>query len=1031
MIPIKLSQLPQFSGDSSGSYIVINDANNAVTYIVNKESFFTASLFGTASYASSAGTASYIDAGGVVGLNLSRIASGSATASISPGLFNVNTNTNIQGNLTASNALFTGDITAQRLVVQTITSSVTYSSGSNIFGNQLTDLQQMTGSLRVTGSGNHWIVGGNVGIGTTGSTGFTLDVSGSVRISGSTNFGGVPNLLLTNRGVEYAANSAFLLFNDPNPRFQLLNTDIRSNYVAFSSSPGVPDVFIIRDNPNTLAIRNSAVSQSFRIYNTYTSLSNFERAKLEWTGSVFNIGTEQSGSGVARDLALQTSGSTRLFISSSGNIGIGTNTPSFRLDVSGSDILVNGARVGLGNGNISTNTALGVSALGSNTTGVSNTAIGNSALSASSTNNFNTAVGEQALRTLLSGAGNVALGYRALEQAAFFAGAGTSANNVAIGFNAGRTISTGTSNATVNNSIFIGSSTTPSASGETNQIVIGHSATGLGSNTTVLGNSSTTTTWLGGNLLVGTTTGSGYRAEISGSAISGSLNVNNTLYVSGSRVGIGTRTPSALLDVEGTTQMNTLQLYTPNAGGLTADITYDGSRFLLGGNVASGFGFSVRGQSAQVVGIDGVDESGLQYALQFFANSAERARITRTGNLLVGTTTNSGFRLDVSGSARVTNGMQVSSSLDVSGSIVASAPSTLARITATSIGGAGITITGNAGSGQPGITTTSGLIHIVPVINGTGGNEVLAIRKSAVGANIVNFQSNAGVVLSTITGDGSLALNKSSSNGTLDVSGSALISGSLTVTGSLNVNDTATFSKPYTNTSDLGIVVTSSIAGINLRPPTGRFSIISGYNTTNSTTFVTSTGTSNPSVAMMYFDHSTGNVGINQTLPGFRLDVNGTARVSGNTQITGSLLVTGSMTITSGSVTMPNRPAFRVSGSGLTGIPVNTILSGSAVAVDYNQGGHYNNTNGKFTAPIAGLYHVYFNSRTQTAGQQQVVIYKNTSIAQMMWETNADTGHFGVSSILNLAVNDTIEAKVTVGTIQFDGNDSWGAAYIG
>ena len=67
----------------------------------------------------------------------------------------------ITGSLTAS-----GTLTAQTLVVQTVTSSVVYSSGSNIFGNSQSNVQQMTGSLRVTGSGNHYILGGNVGIGT-------------------------------------------------------------------------------------------------------------------------------------------------------------------------------------------------------------------------------------------------------------------------------------------------------------------------------------------------------------------------------------------------------------------------------------------------------------------------------------------------------------------------------------------------------------------------------------------------------------------------------------------------------------------------------------------------------------------------------------------------------------------------------------------------------------------------------------------------------------------------------------------------
>jgi len=46
----------------------------------------------------------------------------------------------------------TGTLTAQTLVVQTITSSVVYSSGSNIFGNALNNSQTFTGSVLITGS---------------------------------------------------------------------------------------------------------------------------------------------------------------------------------------------------------------------------------------------------------------------------------------------------------------------------------------------------------------------------------------------------------------------------------------------------------------------------------------------------------------------------------------------------------------------------------------------------------------------------------------------------------------------------------------------------------------------------------------------------------------------------------------------------------------------------------------------------------------------------------------------------------------
>jgi hypothetical protein len=54
--------------------------------------------------------------------------------------------------ITASGFFTAGNITAQTLVVSTISSSVEYSSGSNIFGNSTANTQTFTGSLNISGS---------------------------------------------------------------------------------------------------------------------------------------------------------------------------------------------------------------------------------------------------------------------------------------------------------------------------------------------------------------------------------------------------------------------------------------------------------------------------------------------------------------------------------------------------------------------------------------------------------------------------------------------------------------------------------------------------------------------------------------------------------------------------------------------------------------------------------------------------------------------------------------------------------------
>jgi hypothetical protein len=92
-----------------------------------------------------------------------------------------------------SNLVVTGSITAQTLVVQTVTSSVVYSSGSNVFGNDIANTQVFTGSMSLTGSLTVVTTGTEFQVTSTGVRignviGDAHNITGSVGISGSATF---------------------------------------------------------------------------------------------------------------------------------------------------------------------------------------------------------------------------------------------------------------------------------------------------------------------------------------------------------------------------------------------------------------------------------------------------------------------------------------------------------------------------------------------------------------------------------------------------------------------------------------------------------------------------------------------------------------------------------------------------------------------------------------------------------------------------------------------------------------------------
>jgi len=86
-----------------------------------------------------------------------------------------------------------------------------------------------------------------------------------------------------------------------------------------------PNVIFIAEAANTLAQRNGTNAQTFRVYNTYTSGTNYELGKLEWSSNVFRIGTEKgSGGGTARTVEVHTDSVSRLALDTTGSVRVVT-----------------------------------------------------------------------------------------------------------------------------------------------------------------------------------------------------------------------------------------------------------------------------------------------------------------------------------------------------------------------------------------------------------------------------------------------------------------------------------------------------------------------------------------------------------------------------------------------------------------------------------------------------------------------------------------------------------------------------------
>jgi hypothetical protein len=166
--------------------------------------------------------------------------------------------------------------------------------------------------------------------------------------------------------------------------------------------------------------------------------------------SIISAGTT---SGTSLNLSADTSGQLELKTGSGSTTAI--TISSAQLTTIANDATISGLTVGKGLGSVVTNTAVGVSALGANTSGLANTAMGAAVMVSNTTGGYNSAYGRNALGTNTTGSNNTALGYNALVfgttggtntavgDSALFSNT-TADNNTAVGYQAGFSNTTGT-----------------------------------------------------------------------------------------------------------------------------------------------------------------------------------------------------------------------------------------------------------------------------------------------------------------------------------------------------------------------------------------------------------------------------------------------------------------------------------------------------------------------------------------------------------------------------------------------------------
>jgi hypothetical protein len=242
----------------------------------------------------------------------------------------------------ADNFLVRNTLTAQTLVVQTITSSVDFVTGSTRFGSIIDNTHVFTGSMSVSGS---------------------TDIKDQLRIGGSTVISYDTNAETTRLGVGYAPVSfakAIIIDNSTDHGLMVRQNNGAGKIVEFSGPEGALGLMVSGSGRVGIGTANPSAPLEISYNNTSftttpilslnnTNINGQTHINFLITGSlVGKIRSDYEGGMiyVTNNRGLDRShyflvngdvgtGSVAMAISSSGRIGMGTSSPSARLDIQG------------------------------------------------------------------------------------------------------------------------------------------------------------------------------------------------------------------------------------------------------------------------------------------------------------------------------------------------------------------------------------------------------------------------------------------------------------------------------------------------------------------------------------------------------------------------------------------------------------------------------------------------------------------------------------------------------------------------